>query len=173
MAKRDSHCSACGAGFTADQPWPRTCAGCGTVSQRQLAPAVAVLLPVHDSVLLVRRADGPHAGLLGLPGGAIEPGESWQQAAVRRLKVECGVTLARDELTLYEVVTCDDQLLVAGLGKARTAAGLPRFKPNPEVAELVLASSMLDLARPAHAQLLKRYLGARPVRQRRRTSQAE
>jgi ADP-ribose pyrophosphatase YjhB (NUDIX family) len=172
MPKRDSHCSACGHAFAAELPWPRTCAACGTVSHRNPVPAVAVLLPVHDSVLLVRRANGPHAGRLGLPGGYIELGESWQQAAVRRLKQECGVMVARDELMLYDVVASEQLLLVVALGKARTAAGVPRFKPNQEVAELVLASSMVDLALPAHAQLLKRYLSGKQGR-RRRTSQAE
>jgi ADP-ribose pyrophosphatase YjhB (NUDIX family) len=141
------------------------------VSHRNPVPAVAVLLPVHDSVLLVRRAGGPYAGRLSLPGGYIELGEGWQQAAVRCLKEECGVTVARDELTLYDVVASDDLLLVVAQGKARTATGLPRFKPNQEVAELVLTSSMLDLALPAHAQLLKRWLGTKPGRARRRTSQ--
>jgi ADP-ribose pyrophosphatase YjhB (NUDIX family) len=173
MPKRESHCSACGRGWPAGQPWPRCCAGCGTVSHHSPLPAVAVLLPVHDSVLLVRHAGGPFAGQLGLPGGYIELGEGWQQAAVRRLKVESGVAVAREELTLYDVVACDDLLLVAGLGKARSAAGLPRFKPNPQVAELVLASSMLELARPAHAQLLKRWFSAKQGRLRRRTSQVE
>jgi len=173
MPTRHSHCSACGQGWPTDQPWPRRCAGCGTVSHRNPVPVVALLLPVHDSVLLVRRAGGPIAGRLSLPGGFIELGESWQQAAVRRAKQECGVAVAREDLTLYEVLTSDDQLLVAALGKARTAAGLPRFKPNQEVAELVLASSMVDLALPAHAQLLKRYLSGKQSRPRRRTSQAE
>jgi ADP-ribose pyrophosphatase YjhB (NUDIX family) len=178
MPKRHSHCSSCGKGFSADQAWPRTCAGCGTVCYLNPIPVVVVLLPVHDSVLLVRRAIEPQSGLLALPGGYIDHGETWQQAAVREVKEECGVAIRVDELTVYDVISQpDDLLLIVALSKVRTASGLPRFKPNAEVSELVLASSPLQLAFPAHSQALKRYLTSRQgqgqTRVRRRTSQSE
>lgn len=177
MPKREAHCPACGKTYPGEAAWPRVCAGCGAVAERHPRPAVAVLLPICDSVLLIRHAGGPYAGQLSLPGGWLACGESWQQAAVRRLATESAVKAGRDEVTLYDVVSADDVLLVAGLVKARSSTGLPRFKPNQEVAELVLASSMLELAQPLHAQLLKRYLSSKQGQtqglRRRRTSQAE
>ena len=40
-----------------------------------------------DRVLLTHRADD---GTWGLPGGGVEPGESWSQAAVRECREETG-----------------------------------------------------------------------------------
>ena len=174
MPERDSHCSACGRGFPADQPWPRQCAGCGMVSHSVPVPAVAVLLPVHDSVLLVRHAGGAHAGQLSLPGGGIELGEGWQQAAVRRLKLESGVTVAPGELTLFDVVPCDDQSAGGGPGQGahrRRGAAL-QAQPRGRRAGARLVDARTRPAGPCPG-LLKRFLGGRQSRPRRRTSQAE
>jgi ADP-ribose pyrophosphatase YjhB (NUDIX family) len=178
MPKPLSHCSSCGTGFPGELPWPRTCSSCGAVSYRNPVPVVALLVPVHDSILLVRRAIEPHAGQLALPGGYIDHDETWQQAAVRELKEETGVSVRTEELSVFDVISVpDDLLLVIAQTKVRTAAGLPRFKPNAEVSELVLSSSTLSLAFPAHTQALKRYLSSRQpqgqTRARRRTSQTD
>jgi 8-oxo-dGTP pyrophosphatase MutT (NUDIX family) len=49
-----------------------------------------ILLDEHDRVLLVRHRDGPRWWWCA-PGGAIEPGESEQDAAVRELREETGL----------------------------------------------------------------------------------
>lgn len=56
-------------------------------------PVVATIAVVTagESVLLVRRANPPDAGLWGFPGGKIEHGETVCQAAVRELHEETGV----------------------------------------------------------------------------------
>ncbi len=46
-----------------------------------------VALDAADRVLLVRRSDD---GTWGLPGGGVEPGETWQAAAVRECHEETG-----------------------------------------------------------------------------------
>jgi ADP-ribose pyrophosphatase YjhB (NUDIX family) len=45
-----------------------------------------------EEVLLVERAEGPNAGLWSLPGGSIEPGEPAEDAAVREVLEETGLT---------------------------------------------------------------------------------
>jgi len=46
-----------------------------------------VALDSHGRLLLVRRADDAS---WGLPGGGVEPGESWSEAAVRECREETG-----------------------------------------------------------------------------------
>jgi ADP-ribose pyrophosphatase YjhB (NUDIX family) len=46
-------------------------------------------------IVLVRKARGPYDGLLDLPGGSPEPGESQLETLRRELREECGVELAR------------------------------------------------------------------------------
>jgi 8-oxo-dGTP pyrophosphatase MutT (NUDIX family) len=44
-------------------------------------------------ILLVRKTRGPYAGLLDLPGGSPESGESWSQTLERELHEELGLTV--------------------------------------------------------------------------------
>lgn len=46
-----------------------------------------------DQVLLVQRARPPYAGYLGLPGGAVELGETVEEALVREVLEETGLTV--------------------------------------------------------------------------------
>lgn len=57
-------------------------------------PTAAVLSIVRrgGSVLLVRRANPPDQGLWGFPGGRVEPGEAYLDAALRELNEETGLT---------------------------------------------------------------------------------
>lgn len=60
-------------------------------SERPIAATIAVVIR-DDRVLLVRRANPPDAGLWGFPGGKIERGESLEQATLRELREETGVS---------------------------------------------------------------------------------
>lgn len=46
-----------------------------------------------DRILLVHKTRGPYTGLLDLPGGTPEPGESWPQTLERELHEELGLVL--------------------------------------------------------------------------------
>lgn len=54
---------------------------------------VAVALRDGDRMLIVRRKNEPRRGMWVLPGGAIELGETVNEAAERELREECGVEM--------------------------------------------------------------------------------
>lgn len=68
------------------------------MSQREypLSPIVGVgaVVLLGNSVLLVRRAQAPLAGEWSLPGGAVELGETLEDAVVREVAEETGLTVA-------------------------------------------------------------------------------
>lgn len=63
-----------------------------------MAGACVILIDEQDRILLQRRADN---GQWGLPGGALEPGESMEQVARRELWEETGMSAG--ELALLDV----------------------------------------------------------------------
>lgn len=64
-----------------------------------VAPATNVLIIRDGKVLLSRRANTSWLnGHLCLPGGHVEEGETPQQALIREIKEELGVTVREDEL---------------------------------------------------------------------------
>ena len=54
--------------------------------------AVLAVVTAGAQVLLVRRASPPQAGHWGFPGGKVEPGERVEEAALRELREETGLT---------------------------------------------------------------------------------
>ena len=55
--------------------------------------AVSAAIVRAGQVLLVRRARPPAAGLFSLPGGVVELGETLQEAVVREVREETGLTI--------------------------------------------------------------------------------
>jgi len=87
------YCPRCGRGPTDPGAEPVfACAGCGF--HYHFNPAVAAGVIADDSqgrVLLVRRAKDPGRGLLGVPGGFVDIGETAEAAASREAGEETGV----------------------------------------------------------------------------------
>jgi mutator protein MutT len=54
-------------------------------------PVVLAIVVQGDRIVLVRREKEPYLGLLGLPGGKIEKGETVPEAAIREVKEETGL----------------------------------------------------------------------------------
>ncbi|HKA99905.1 MAG TPA: 8-oxo-dGTP diphosphatase MutT [Methyloceanibacter sp.] len=62
--------------------------------------AACVLLDVEERVLLARRPEGRSlAGLWEFPGGKIEAGEEPEDAVIRELREELGITIAKQDLS--------------------------------------------------------------------------
>ena len=82
---------------------PIVCDRCGWRWHANPLPAAAVLLERGQDgtteILLLRRAVEPGAGAWDLPAGYLDPGESFEQAAVREAREESGIEVELVELT--------------------------------------------------------------------------
>jgi mutator protein MutT len=114
------------------------------VSDREypLRPIVAVGTVVvrNGSVLLARRGKPPSQGKWSVPGGAVDVGESLEDAARREIREECGIEVElTDTIEVIQRVTRDESqrvrfhyVIVDYL--ARWKAGEPR--PSEEAADV-------------------------------------
>jgi 8-oxo-dGTP diphosphatase len=64
-----------------------------------LIPCVgAIITDGRGRLLLIKRGHEPDAGLWSLPGGRVEPGETDEQAVVREIREETGLSVQCDRL---------------------------------------------------------------------------
>ncbi len=88
-------CPRCGsAHFPATGERSFTCSDCSFNYYANTSAAVAVLLfNEKGELLFTRRAIEPHFGRLDLPGGFIDPMETAEQAAIREIQEELGISI--------------------------------------------------------------------------------
>jgi ADP-ribose pyrophosphatase YjhB (NUDIX family) len=98
-APRFTHCPRCGAdGFTQPEPTAYHCRQCDYFYH--VNPAVGVgglILDAAGRLLLLRRANEPGKGKLGLPGGFADAGESAEAALIREAHEEAGLEVREVE----------------------------------------------------------------------------
>src|SRR3954471_3847329 len=170
MPVHNSHCSYCGTAYLQEAPWPRVCAHCGETTWLNPLPVALVMMPVvgHDGrtgLLAVRRGIEPQLGEIGLPGGFIEEGESWQQAAVRELWEETGLRADVSEVELADVLSAPQRvILIFGRVRPRPVTDLAGLTPekvfalsNGETQELVVVEKAQPLAFPLHTDMANRF----------------
>jgi ADP-ribose pyrophosphatase YjhB (NUDIX family) len=153
---KDSHCSACGTPYGGGADWPRCCPACGTYAYRNPLPVAVALLPVRTAgatgLVVIRRTIEPSRGLLALPGGFVDFGESWQQAVVRELAEETGIAACAADVTLADALTdvTGGYLLLFGLLPVRDAGTLPPSEPTEETEGHELLAAPAELGFPLH-----------------------
>jgi ADP-ribose pyrophosphatase YjhB (NUDIX family) len=86
-------CPLCGCGDLSRAAGARGCNKCGhRIFNNPIAAVAVFVLDAQDRVLLIRRAKEPAAGKWAPPGGFVDAGETLEQAAVREVFEETGVT---------------------------------------------------------------------------------
>lgn len=162
VADRGAHCTYCGGRFAEGAAWPRMCAGCGRMSFINPTPVAVLLLPVDDGLLVVRRAIEPARGTWALPGGFVDLGETWQEAAARELHEEAGVEIDPARVVEFRVRSVrGGPLLIFGLGPRLAGAELPPFQANHEVTERAVIEEPRELAFPLHTEAAAAWFAAR------------
>lgn len=93
--RRHRFCPACAAALlVTDGGFSRACPGCGAQHFPRTDPAVIVLVE-HDGCALLGRQTGWATGQYSVLAGFVGPGESLEEAVIREVKEESGIT-ARD-----------------------------------------------------------------------------
>jgi ADP-ribose pyrophosphatase YjhB (NUDIX family) len=170
---RHSHCGYCGTAFSADPGWPRTCPGCGEMTWHNPLPVAVALLPVRvadtaaagsakTGLVVVRRGIQPGYGKLGLPGGFMEVGESWQEAMVRELREETTIVVDPASVKLFDVHSTQTghTLQVFGLLPVQDPADLPPMVPSDETLEWFVVTEPRDLVFNTHTRAMADYFAS-------------
>lgn len=151
-----SHCSYCG-NYYGHLDWPRTCPNCKRVTYLNPSAVAVILLPFENGLLLIRRGEKEGYGELAMPGGFIESGESWEQAAVRELQEEIGLQIDAKEISHFWTASSADGTHLLVFGIVPPLKEKPVFQPTHEALDLLLIDHPVPTAFQLHSDALERY----------------
>src|SRR5204862_7651540 len=126
-----------------------------------------VLCPVDTGdgpgLVVIRRDIEPARGELALPGGFIETGETWQEAATRELREETGIPADPAAVRLFDVISTYGTINVFALLPVRPAAELPPSVRTEEASEWLVITGPRVLAFSTATDAVARYFASSHV----------
>lgn len=140
--------------------WPKKCGQCGQEFFKNPTPVAVAIVPIalasSQGVLTIRRAIPPAVGKMALPGGYVNFGETWQEAAAREVWEETGVILQANEVEHLRTVSVPSgQILIFGKFPAISAEKLERERRlSQEVSEICPISAPGEFAFPTHSEVV-------------------
>jgi 8-oxo-dGTP diphosphatase len=158
-------CHFCGAKHT-EKKFPKTCGACREITWRNPTPVVvAIVRTLGSGLLTVRRDIEPEKGELAFPGGYVDFGESWQEAAAREVFEETSelVKLAPEDFSLLTIETASNKNLLIFCACKTKIVNLDEgdcreiFKPNSEVSELKILRAPIKMAWKTHQEFAYAY----------------
>ncbi|HTM67790.1 MAG TPA: DUF4916 domain-containing protein [Candidatus Binatia bacterium] len=132
-----------------------------TPKKRAEAAVVGIITDRKGRVLLTRRTREPMAGMWHMAGGAVDYGETLEEALVRELREEIGVeatVLSRLPIaicsTVYpsverHVIALYFRVSIKGKPEPKDATDAVAWLPQAQVRELYAAGKLLDSCRSA------------------------
>ena len=109
-------------------------------------PIAVAVVPAFDpvrnveGVLVIRRAGGGQFnGMLALPAGYMELGETWKESVVRELREETGIEADAEDVRLLDVMTSPLNGNLQVFGSIITMpVDISMLKPTPEASEFLV-----------------------------------
>lgn len=103
-----SYCPCCAHTLSKESSVLLQCPQCSFRFYQSPKPAVAVLIKnSKGELLLSRRNIEPHKGTLELPGGFVDPDETFEKAIIREVFEELGIHIQKSDLHYFTSVTGD------------------------------------------------------------------
>ncbi len=157
-------CLECGTGLVARHQEDRerpTCPACGFIHYLDPKVAVAVVVGDDHSVLLGKRCIDPGAGLWSFPAGYVNRGEVLEDAAIREVVEELGVTVRLDGLVGVYSEPGEPVILVVYAGQVVSGEPTPDGREVSEVRHFALEGLPEGLAFPHDQRVLADWKRAR------------
>jgi ADP-ribose pyrophosphatase YjhB (NUDIX family) len=125
-------------------------------------PAVAVaLVPTRKGLVAIRRAlAGLGEGMIALPGGYQEFGETLREAAARELFQETGVRVDPADLELFGTDTVEGGTVNLVFFRHKGVVEAPEFVHDDEVLEVLEIEGPVETGFPAHSAMVARHFAS-------------
>ena len=115
---RHPFCSVCGSRTRPEKAgWARRCGACDAEHFPRVDPVV-IMLAEHDGRVLVGRQHSWPQGLYSALAGFVEPGETLEEAVMREIKEEAGITVRSVRYVMSQPWPFPSSLMIACIAQA-------------------------------------------------------